>query len=58
MYENLFNHININTENINIPNGMAEDIEAECDRYDESIKECWWSRYTSIRNRKQCTYRI
>lgn len=39
MYENLFNHININTENVNIPNGMAEDIEAECVRYDKSIKE-------------------
>ena len=39
MYENLFNHININTENVNIPNGMAEDIEAECSRYDGAIKE-------------------
>lgn len=39
MYENLFNHININSENVNIPNGMAEDIEAECARYDEAIKE-------------------
>lgn len=39
MYEKLFNHININSENINIPNGMVEDVEAECVRYDEAIKE-------------------
>ncbi len=40
MKENLFNYINIPKENINIPNGMAKDVEAECERYDKSIKEC------------------
>ena len=39
MHENLFNHININHQNVHIPNGMATDIEAECERYDEAIKE-------------------
>ena len=35
MYEN----ININPENIHIPNGMTDDVDAECERYDELIKE-------------------
>ncbi|MGL6108049.1 glucosamine-6-phosphate deaminase [Romboutsia sp.] len=39
MHENLFNYININPANIDIPNGMTENIEAECDRYDATIKE-------------------
>lgn len=39
MRDNLFNYINIKEENINIPNGMVEDIEKECERYDESIKK-------------------
>lgn len=40
MKENLFNYINIPKENINIPNGMAKDVEVECERYDKSIKDC------------------
>ena len=31
--------ININPENIHIPNGMTDDVDAECERYDELIKE-------------------
>ncbi|WP_373600772.1 glucosamine-6-phosphate deaminase [Paraclostridium bifermentans] len=38
MHENLFNHINIKEENVNIPNGMNEDVEAECEKYDTAIK--------------------
>lgn len=38
MHENLFNHINIKEENINIPNGMNQDVEAECENYDTAIK--------------------
>ncbi len=38
MYENLFKHVNINMENTYIPNGMATDITAECDRYNNVIK--------------------
>lgn len=39
MKENLFNHVNIEEENIHIPNGMVEDVEKECTSYDEAIKE-------------------
>lgn len=39
MMKNLFNHININKENINIPNGMASDIQEECLYYEKRIKE-------------------
>ncbi|NEZ48030.1 glucosamine-6-phosphate deaminase [Clostridium niameyense] len=39
MDNNLFNHINIKRENINIPNGNAEDIEKECANYDNKIYE-------------------
>lgn len=38
MKENLFNHININFENLNIPNGENPDAEAECRRYEDVVK--------------------
>ena len=38
-YKFLFDHININPENIHIPNCMTDDFDAECERYDELIKE-------------------
>ena len=38
MWENLFKHINITPENIHIPNGMARDIEAFCDWYEDEIE--------------------
>ena len=34
MWKTLFNHIDIKKENVNIPNGVAEDIEAECEEYE------------------------
>lgn len=37
MHDNLFDHIDIPAENINILNGMAEDPEEECRRYEEKI---------------------
>ncbi|MDG5799750.1 glucosamine-6-phosphate deaminase [Marinilabiliaceae bacterium ANBcel2] len=37
MNENLFNHIDINPENINIPDGSTSDPEAECKLYEEKI---------------------
>ena len=37
MHDNFFNHIDIPAENINILNGMADDPEAECQRYEEKI---------------------
>lgn len=38
MHHNFFDHINIPKENINILNGMVEDYEAECKRYEDKIK--------------------
>lgn len=37
MRKNLFDHINIKTENTNIPNGTPNDIELECQNYDDLI---------------------
>lgn len=39
MNTNLFQHVNVDMNNTNIPNGMAEDADAECSRYEEVIKE-------------------
>jgi glucosamine-6-phosphate deaminase len=38
MYQHLFNHIDIPGENINILNGTAHDLDAECNRYEEKIE--------------------
>jgi len=38
MYDNLFKHINIPKENINIPNGEAADIQHECKTYEEKLR--------------------
>lgn len=38
MWENLFKHININPSNVNIPMGMADNIESFCNWYEEKIK--------------------
>ena len=37
MHDNFFNHIDIPAENINILNGMADDLDAECAQYEEKI---------------------
>ena len=39
MWKTFFNHIDIKKENVNIPNGVAEDVEAECEEYDQRIKD-------------------
>jgi glucosamine-6-phosphate deaminase len=38
MYDNLFNHIDIPKENINILNGNAKNLEKECADYEKEIK--------------------
>ena len=38
MWDNFFSHIDIKADNTNILNGNAEDLEAECIRYEEKIK--------------------
>lgn len=37
MYENFFKHININLGNVNIPNGLENDTQKECSRYNQII---------------------
>ncbi len=39
MFHNLFNHINIKKENINIPDGKAEDLDEECKGYERKIDQ-------------------
>lgn len=39
MFENFFNHIDIDKENINILNGLATDLTAECERYENKMKK-------------------
>lgn len=39
MHENLFNHIDVNEDNVNFLNGNACDAEAECKSYDNLIDE-------------------
>lgn len=38
MHDNLFNHVDIKEENVNLPNGLAKDPAAECKRYDAVIE--------------------
>lgn len=38
MHENFFNHIDIPAENINLLDGMADDVDAECERYEAKMK--------------------
>lgn len=39
MQTNLFDHVDILPENTNVPNGLAEDPQAECIRYNELIEQ-------------------
>ncbi len=39
MWRHLFDHIDIPKENVNILNGNAPDLNAECDQYEKKIKE-------------------
>ena len=38
MYKNFFDHVDIPSENINLLNGNAPDIDEECRKYEEKIK--------------------
>ena len=38
MQTNLFDHVNIDPANTNVPNGLASDPEAECERYNQVIR--------------------
>ncbi|MFB0517105.1 MAG: glucosamine-6-phosphate deaminase [Candidatus Neomarinimicrobiota bacterium] len=39
MWENLFKHINVNPRYVYVPAGMADDVEAHCDWYEEQIEK-------------------
>ncbi len=39
MHENFFKHIDIPAQNIHILDGTAKDVEAECQKYEETIKQ-------------------
>lgn len=38
MWSNLFNHVDIQKENVNILNGNANDLDAECNAYEQKIE--------------------
>ncbi len=38
MWNHFFNHVDIKKENVNILNGNAHDLQAECEAYEEKIK--------------------
>jgi glucosamine-6-phosphate deaminase len=40
MQYHLFRHINIDSRNTHLPDGMAKDLTAECARYETMIKDC------------------
>ena len=39
MHKNLFDRVNIRSENTNVPNGMEPDAEKECRRYEKLIAD-------------------
>jgi glucosamine-6-phosphate deaminase len=39
MWNNFFSHIDIQKKNVNILNGNAKDLQAECDNYEKKIKD-------------------
>ncbi len=40
MWTNFFSHVDIRPENVHLLNGNAPDLEAECARYEQSIRDC------------------
>jgi len=38
MFDNLFNHVNMNPERVHIPDGRAKDVKAFCEKYEDEIK--------------------
>ena len=40
MQDNLFGKTDVDTEKVNFLSGLADDLEAECERYYERIKQC------------------
>ncbi|MFA0183275.1 6-phosphogluconolactonase, partial [Vibrio cyclitrophicus] len=38
MYNNFFNHVDVQEENINLLDGLADDIDAHCAAYEAKMK--------------------
>lgn len=68
MHKHLFAHIDIDPKNVHILDGNAEDLEAECEKYEEEIRKVGGielflggrphSIHTHLRNWSRRTYRI
>ena len=39
MHENLFNHLDIKKENVNLPSVLGDDMQANCDAYNELLSK-------------------
>lgn len=39
MWDNFFNHVDVKKENVHILNGMADDLDAECEAYEKAIAD-------------------
>jgi len=39
MFDNLFNHVNVDPKKVSIPDGLAKDVKAFCQGYEEKIKK-------------------
>lgn len=53
MHRNFFDHVDIPAENINLLNGNAPDIDAECRRYEEKFvltvkSTCLWAAWVTM----------
>ena len=48
MNHHLFDHVNIDKSRTNLPNGIAENEAAECDRYEKAIKAAWTASARAI----------
>jgi glucosamine-6-phosphate deaminase len=53
MHRNFFDHVDIPAENINLLNGNAPDIDAECRRYEEKFvptvkSTCSWAAWATM----------
>jgi glucosamine-6-phosphate deaminase len=40
MNHNLFSHVNVDLRNTHLPNGLAQDLDEECRRYEATITRC------------------
>ncbi len=40
MHQQLFSRVNIDPRNAHLPDGMAKDLKAECDKYEADIRDC------------------